>query len=153
MTKIGSIRVRSAPKFGDKEILTWRFRICRPFGLIFFPSLSFGLIPNHRLLGHVEAYFFSVFFLFRIFPIFPIFPYLFPPFFSRNTSFFVFEGAEFWPDSESPSVGTRRGLILFRFFLFWNWRSFWGSWVLAWFRPGGRGNRVYKGERGTKIWG
>ena len=45
-----------------------------------------------------------------------------------GAGFFVFKGAEFWPDSgrpggwgeggESPSVGTRRGLILFRFFLF-----------------------------------
>ena len=49
------------------------------------------------------------------------FLYLFPPQLFHDASFFVFEGAEFWPDSgreggESPSVGTRRGLILFRFF-------------------------------------
>ena len=46
MTEIGSIRVRSAPKFGDKEILTWRFRICRPFGLILFRFFPFSDFPH-----------------------------------------------------------------------------------------------------------
>ena len=55
--EIGSIRVRSAPKFGDKEILTWRFRIFSPFGLILFRFFFFGIFP------HLP----------------PFFPYLFPP--------------------------------------------------------------------------
>ena len=75
MTEIGSIRVRSAPKFGDREISTWRFRIFGPFGLILFCFFSFpdfplffalsegaefgliqaGRVGNHGLLGHDEA--------------------------------------------------------------------------------------------------
>ena len=46
VTEIGSIRVRSAPKFGDKEILTWRFWICRPFGLILFRFFRFRIFPH-----------------------------------------------------------------------------------------------------------
>ena len=64
--EIGSIRVRSAPKFGDKEILTWRFR------------------PGDSKFSVRSA----------------------------------FRGDWVRPDSESRSVGTRRGLILFRFFSF-----------------------------------
>ena len=79
VTEMGSIRVRSVPKFGDREISIWRFRIFGPFGLIRFRFFSFSD---------------------------------FRPFFSP------FRGDWVGPDSESRSVGTRRGLILFRFFLF-----------------------------------
>ena len=52
VTEIGGMRGREAPKFGDKESSTWRFRICRPFGLILFCFFFFfGFPPLFSLLS------------------------------------------------------------------------------------------------------
>ena len=89
--EIGGMRGREAQagragKFGDEEILTWRFRIFSPFKEAELGQGREGgdeaLIPNHGLLGHDEAYFFFLFFSFSDFPSFLLLFFL--PFFPKH---------------------------------------------------------------------
>ena len=48
MVGTGAIRLRSAPKFGDREIFIRRFRIWGPFGLI--PVKKTGTTLHQKLL-------------------------------------------------------------------------------------------------------